>query len=149
MEAIKTEFDFELTKKFKYSYKGDYVDASFITLKAPCSKDIKNCAPLKQAFYQALRQQASTQESREETENAEIDGDAIMMLMNMSNDVDMGKVLLHAKELFSSGVAVVEGETKLTKPLIDLMSIDDFESMTGSYLSNFILASALSKLNAK
>jgi len=69
--------------------------------------------------------------------------DVISMLY--MSDVDMNGVLLSAIELFNSGVALVDGEQRFTKPIIDTLSPDDLELMTGTYLVNFILASALAK----
>jgi hypothetical protein len=149
MEKLKTEFNYELTTKFKYHFKGEVVEASFIALTAPSSKNIENCAPIKQSFFQAIGEQSKNTNDRSEPTDEDIDGDSIMMLIQMSKTVNMSSVLMHARELFSSGVALIDGETKLTKPLIDLMSIDDFEGITGQYLANFILVSVLNKLNAK
>ena len=69
-----------------------------------------------------------------------------MSLITMSTGVELGSVLLTARELFTSGLAMVEGEVKLTKPIMDEMSQDDLEAMTGEYLANFTLASALQKM---
>ena len=68
-------------------------------------------------------------------------GEDILSLIYASN-VDMDKVLLNAKELFTTGVAMVEGVTKLNKLLMDQMTLDDFEKMTGEYIANFIASSA-------
>ena len=57
----------------------------------------------------------------------------------------MAKILLSAVELFKSGVAYIEGEAKVTRPVLDEMSNDDLEGMLGEYLANFILRSVLNK----
>ena len=40
---------------------------------------------------------------------------------------------------------MIDGEVKVTKPILDEMSNDDLEGMLGEYLANFILRSVLSK----
>jgi hypothetical protein len=56
-----------------------------------------------------------------------------------SNSIDANVVWEQAKALFKEGVALVDGEQKLTAPMIDKMSPDDFEKLTGEYVANFTL----------
>ena len=142
---MQTEFTYELRQGFEYASKGELAQAAFITLKAPTSKNITECAHLKQSFFRAIPKDRPEVEAQEEA--AGITGDDIMTLIMMSPEVDLAVVLLTARELFSSGVALVDGETKVTKPIIDVMSQADLETMTGEYLANFILASVLQKMN--
>ena len=146
---LKTQFDYELESTFSYAYKDDMQEASFITLKAPSSKNVSQCAELKQAFMRALPTDTSHTVGENESESKgldDLDGESIMMLIYMSKDVSLKSVLLEAKELFSSGLAFVDGETKVTKPILDKMSQDDLENMLGEYYLNFILASWLKKM---
>lgn len=145
---MSNEFTYELQTPVEYAHKGQLETGKFITLKAPTSRNMTECASLKQAFFRAMgtlpkqdRLPVDTPES-----DGEIDGEAIMAIITMSTSVELASVLLTAKELFSSGLAMVEGEEKLTKPIIDTMSQDDLELMTGEYLANFTLASALQRL---
>lgn len=144
---MKNEVTYELEQSFEYASKGEQLTASFITLQAPTSRNMKECAELKQAFFRSLPK-ASTQETAElpDEDDDKLDGEGIMLLIAMSKDVELASVLCIARELFSSGVALVEGEEKLTKTLLDKMDQDDLEAMTGKYLANFILASALQRL---
>lgn len=141
-----SELTYTLTSPFDYAHKGEQVAASWIELKPPTSKNMTQCAALKQAFYRALPDDGEVKDETADKENIEINGDDIMSLIIRSKDVELITVLLHARELFTSGLALVDGEEKLTKPLLDMMSNDDVENMTGEYLANFILASALRKL---
>lgn len=143
---MKDELRYELTQTIKYAHKGDQVEASFVTLNAPSSKNMTECAYLKQAFFRALPKDQGDTESATGKE-AEIDADAVMMIIAMSPDVDLAKVMISSKKLLTSGVALVDGEEKLTVPIADQLSNDDLEKMTGEYLANFILASALQRLN--
>ena len=145
---MQKEFDYELTSSIEYANKGETAEASFIKLLSPTSKNMTECAFLKQAFFRALPKDKEVDESGKGQEN-EIDADSVMMIIAMSNDVDLGGVMIAAKKLFTSGVAMVDGETKLTVPLADQLSNEDLEKMTGTYLANFILASALRTLNKK
>lgn len=144
---MKESIVYELKHPFKYAYKGNEQEASFIELKAPTSKNMTECAALKQAFTRALPDNDNaTDEDREGKELAEITGKDIMGLILRSKDVELITVLLHARKLFTSGIAQVEGEEKLTRHLAEEMDPDDFEDMTGEYLVNFTLASLLQKM---
>jgi hypothetical protein len=144
---MRTEFNYELESPIEYASKGEQHEAGFITLQAPTSRNLTECAQLKQAFFRALpKTPANTEVELPEEGDAELDGPGVMLLIAMSTEVELATVLCIARELFSSGLAQVDGEEKLTKTLLDKMSQDDLENMTGAYLANFILASALQKL---
>ena len=145
------EFTYELTTEFQYGKVGELATATFITLKVPSAKDVKYCSDLKQAFMRSVPKNPGeiTDEDRAKAkDDDDLDGTAIMFMIAASPDVELANVLLSAKELFTSksNLALIQGETKLIKPLIDSMSVDDLESMTGEYLANFILASSLRKM---
>ena len=59
------------------------------------------------------------------------------------SSVDVTKVFLYAEQLFKSGVALIDGETKLTTPLMEKMSLQDFEGLVGAYIANFIVPSLM------
>lgn len=143
----KTEITYELETPVEYARKGEMEKGKFIVLKAPTSKNMAECAFLKQAFFRAIgtipKQDRGDVDVDGETD---IDGEAVMSIITMSTGVELSAVLLTARELFTSGLALVDGEEKLTKPIMDKMLQDDLESMTGEYLANFILASALRKM---
>lgn len=148
---VESEFTYELETHFDYGKVGELVTAKFITLKVPSTKDIVFCSQLKQAFMRSVPKDTGeiTDEQREAAKKeGDLNGTAIMFMIAASPDVKLENVLLSAKELFTSnsGLALIDGETKLTKPLAELMSIDDLETMTGEYLANFILASSLQKM---
>jgi len=139
------ELLYELDIEFEYAHKGDLRKAEFITLYPPTSRNMSEVAALKQAFFRSLPQDDESGE-KEEAET-EIKGSQVMALISMSVNVELSTVLLTARELFSAkGIADVDGEEKLTKPLIDAMDPNDFYTMTGEYIANFIIASALRKL---
>ncbi len=146
------EITFKLTKGVKYGNKGNEVEGTFIKLLPPTAKQLKQCVPLKQAFCRAVAY-VEDKVSDEKLDNIKddgvkkkVDGNSIMSAIYMS-DVDMYEVFLHAKELFNSNIALMEGEVKMTKPMLEDMSNDDFENMIGEYMANFIVASLLTELN--
>lgn len=142
------EFDYPLTKPIPYASGGGSEEVgTFIKLSAPSSKQLTHCAQLKQAFVRAVTEQVKNNPNAKEDSGPgkEIKGEDIVYLLYGSESADMAKILLSAVELFASGVAQVEGEVKLTKPLIADMSNDDLEGMLGAYMANFILRSVLNK----
>lgn len=144
---MKESIVYELKNKFNYAHKGNETEAGFIELKAPSSKNMTEVAALKQAFCRALPDSKNASDSDKEGKDIDdITGADIMGLILRSKDVELITVLLHARVLFMSGIALVDGEEKFTRPIADSMDPDDFEEMTGEYLANFILASILLKM---
>lgn len=151
-EELKTEFIFELTTPFEYASGGDTPEAKMITLIAPTSKHVEQCAPLSQAWLRACKghqqeQKLSPDELKKAKEAVEDDddvvtGDLIMQMIGMSSDVELAKVIRDASKLFVSGVAQVDGEVKLSRNLLEQMSYRDLVNMTGDYIANFMQASS-------
>lgn len=134
-----TQYTYELKHPFEYAHKGNVYSASFVELKAP-STSTPSRAALKQCFYRALPK--TSNESATDKEDKPITGSEIVTLIAMSEKVKLDSFIEHGRILLSSGVALVEGSEKLTKPLIDKMHPDELEDMIGAYMVNFILASA-------
>lgn len=146
VEELKTEHQFTLTRELKYSSHGDQVNASFIMLKAPSSRNKRECAFLKQAFLRASHSLAD--DSKEKPEKApKLTGNDVVTMLGMSKEVDLGEVYVVAQKLFTDGgVALIDGEAKFTKHVADSMDQDEFERMVGEYLVNFTLASTLREM---
>lgn len=140
MEVLYTLQD----KTVLYAKDGDEVVAEFVQLTAPSSKQLKHTTYLKQSFFRALNSLQGAAKEEKTDESVDMKAEDIISMLYMS-DVDMNNVLLSAIELFSSGVALVDGDQRFTKPIIETLSQEDLELMTGTYLVNFILASALAK----
>lgn len=145
-----TEFIHELKVPFDYAYLGETTKANFITLKAPSGKTPYR-AELKQCFFRALNNDTNatvnTVSVDSDDKKQEIpSGSEIVQLICMSRHVELSVFLEYGKKLLTSGVALIDGETKLTKLLIESMDPDELEEMLGDYMANFILASALRKL---
>lgn len=148
-DEVKTQFDFPLTSPFEYAHKGSQQEAAFIRLTAPTSRNSRECAALKQAFWRSADRPEGGKDDGKDVE-IDIKGPDVIVMLAMSRDVELADVLDVARHLFTKGkVAVVDGETPLTKPLIDDMSQEDVEAMLGEYLVNFTLASSLAQIKAK
>lgn len=139
-----SEVTYELKGKLDYAYKGEIKQAIFVTLLAPAFKQVDKVAPLKQALMAAIRDiQVASGDRKENSESSgEITGQDIMQMLYQGSG-DMSKVMAHARQLFISGVALIDGETRFTLPLIDDMSLDDVEGMLGEYLAAFIVPSLM------
>lgn len=151
-----SEYTYELKHPFQYANKGGQVDASFITITGPNYKQMDKVAPIKQAFTVAIEETArgeseAIEAAKEAAEEAKKEGkkeedlippsQVIQVLYRASSDIT--KVFLYAEQLFKSGAALVDGETKLTTPLMEKMHLDDFEGLVGAYISNFIAPSLM------
>ena len=144
--AKETEIIHELIKPIKYTPKnsGEETEAQFVTLLEPSVKQLTACSTLKQAFMRVIANEAGDAEegSSADTESTMPMHQSIMNALYASPEADITSVLLSAKELFRD-VGLIDGEKKLTVPMLDAMCIEDIEVMTGKYMENFILASVL------
>lgn len=143
-------FNYELKHPFQYAAGKEQATASFITLKSPTYSVLKYIVPIKQALSAAVlsiqektiieESQASATGNDGDDDDA-IDGVSVMQMLYMW-DGDLSKVFVNSQELFRSpGIAMVDGETKLTMPLIEKIDPVDFEAMVGGYIANFLAQS--------
>lgn len=162
LQDLVTEVNYVLTTPFEYAQGGDTPAASFILLKAPTTRHLKECAALEQSFRRAhaalvkdqeqslnLNQDQNTSTKDDSKTETEITGDDILGLMSASMDVDFPEVLGVARKLFlNPGVAFIEGETQLKQVLMERISLLDLKGMLGTYLVNFTIAASLETTNA-
>lgn len=137
---LKVPFSYSETRDGKLT--GEQVEARHLTLFAPTYRQIDKVTPLKQAFAAAITEVTANVDSSgtEADPDSEIEpAQAMQLLYTWSGDAT--KALLHAAELFKSGAALVDGEAKVTGPILDKMSDRDFEGLVGTYLVNFIVPS--------
>ena len=141
-----TEVIHELIRPIKYTPKnaGEEVEAQFVTLLEPSVKQMSACSTLKQAFMRVIAKEAGdSNDGATPAEESTISmHQSIINALYASPEADITAVLLSAKELFRD-VGLIDGEKKLTVPMLDSMCIEDIEVMTGKYMENFILASVL------
>lgn len=141
-----SEINYELKKPFDYAYKGENQSASFITLSEPTFKQLTHITPIKQAFSAAMAQLSSKAVEDTADDDDAVSGEptaAMMLAVLYQWDGNLSGVFLHAQELFKTGAALVEGETKLTIPLMEKMSTTDFEQMVGEYIAAFLAPSLM------
>ena len=138
----------DLSKPLSYAGpKGDMVEATFIQLKAPTYKQLENFLPVKQAFMSAV---TSIDASKIDVAGVDTDKDkevkftgAEALTVMMQSSCDMTKIYLYCSALFKSGAALLDGEQKLTTPLMESMELKDFDKLVGDYIANFIAASLM------
>lgn len=142
------KIEYKLENPFEYAHKGSMTDAGFIELRSPTVDNIANVSKLKQGFMQAIsdssnQELVNNEKDSKEASAVEFTGPQIMMALSMSN-IDYSEYMLTARKVFiGSGVARINGDCIVTKELINKMSVEDLEAMTGEYLNNFILTSVL------
>lgn len=139
-----SEVNYELKGKLEYAFKGELKQAMFVTLSAPAFKQVDKVAPLKQALTAAIRDlpTPNPEHKAASASDEKITGPEIIQILYQGTG-EMARVLAHARQLFISGVALIDGETRFTLPLIDDMSMDDVEGMLGEYLAAFIVPSLM------
>lgn len=138
-----TEITHDLESSFQYAFKGEQRDASFITLTAPTMKQHSQAAALKQSIIRivtdAVRDAGDDNSDDSKGEEA-ITSKMVVATIYGSSCVEANVVWGQARALLKEGVALIDGEQKLTVPLMEKMSPDDFENMAGEYIANFTLA---------
>lgn len=152
------EFKFDLSQPLTYGHGGELATSSFVILTAPTSRERKECAYLKQAFFVAINENRSgmdeekVERARERLKQEQkkdeelLSGEEVMMMIASSTKVKFDEFLEVGRRLLQSGVAKIGGEEKLTGALIDKMDMDDFEKLVGDYLAFFTLQSSLTAL---
>lgn len=146
------EFNFELKKSVKYSYKGEDLEATFITLKEPSIDQLELVSFFQKAVLRCIKSM-NTNESSQSTESANDDDAAkitahqVLMIL-VQEYPDMKALFNTAKKLFYCvGIASVEGVVDFTHTIYKVMTISDFQNMMCEYLVNFILPSVLGQEN--
>lgn len=148
----KDSFDYELKSQITYHHKGNVETAQMVRFMSPTSKTLKLCSDLKQQFFRAMPQADpnNKDEIPKDADEVELDGDSVMMMISTSKEVSLADVLITAQKLFmNKEVALLDGEERITQSISEQISNDELEEMTGQYMANFILASALEKMNKR
>lgn len=138
-----TEITHDLESSFQYAFKGEQRDASFITLTAPTMKQHSQAAALKQSIIRIVTDAArNANDKDDDSEDSEgtITSEMIVTIVYANSCVDANVVWEQVRALLKEGLALIDGEQKLTVPLMEKMSPDDFEKMAGAYIANFTLA---------
>lgn len=140
-----TQVTYDLKESFQYAFKDDMRDATFITLLPPSMKQHSQAAALKQSIIRmvtdAVRNADSDGEddSKIKEEEEKITSAMVVATIYGSKCVEVNVVWEQVKALLKSGVALIDGEQRLTIPLMEKMSPEDFENMAGEYIANFTL----------
>ena len=146
MPEIKSQIRFVLSSALPYSHKGQMQEGTFVELSAPTGKNTRECAALKQAFFRAATRETNASAGGGGGAEPEApSGSEVIMALAASKEIDLGEFLSQGRKLLTSGVALVDGEEKLTGSLVDALSDEDFQNMVGEYLVGFCLASIYSR----
>lgn len=139
-----------LESPFEYAFKGETRKAGFISLHAPTMKQHSYAASLKQSIMRSVQSNEGVEklasnesklvEEEGDKKDGEITSQVVLSLIFNSKGVDVNVIFEQTKELFKHGGALIDGEEKLTTLLINKMSVDDFQNLTGEYIANFTLA---------
>lgn len=138
-----TEKTHTLKYPFEYAFKGEQRSAEFITLLPPTMKQHSQAAALKQSIVRIVSEAIKDDDNdniSESDSDSEITSSMVIATIYGSSCVDAPVVWEEAKALLKLGVAMIDGEQKLTTPLMEKMNPTDFESMVGEYIANFTLA---------
>ncbi len=146
-----------LTSRVQYGGKdGNLHEATFVTLRAPSSSAFKTAAKIKQQMIRAIMGEQrkrltdplrtaqpaapAPEETKTEAASERATG-ADMMQMLAQSDADLGELCELVRDLIlAHGVALLDGEVKITPVLLERVSLADFESIVGEYLATFPLA---------
>lgn len=142
-----SEVTYELKKPFEYAYKGETQEASFITLAAPTFKQMRHLTPIKQAFMASINEisKSDIADDGKSDSDGEITAAGAMQVLYMWSG-NLVAVQTEAQEMFRH-IAQIDGETKLTTPLMEKMDPDDFDGLLGEYIANFIAPSLMDGQN--
>ena len=127
---------YELKTPIEYAFKGDMQAASFIELSEPTYQDMTNFMLGKQAFVKGVAQAAESSASEASGDDMDITGDDVIGFLYTSG-IDMAKIFVAVQELVKSS-GLVDGEVKVTTPLMNKLSVKDAEGLMGFYIANFI-----------
>lgn len=147
MSDIIREKIVQLKTPIKYHFEGGEVDATFVTLLAPTSKNLVECSRLKQGFIRAAydvqmqneKNSISQPEAPDEDADLTLTSAEVLQVLYLSA-VDVAPLLLEFKAM-TKNIALVEGEVKMTAPLFDSLSPNDVNNLLGDYIATFIAAS--------
>lgn len=143
-----------LTSPVEYAGKdGKLHNGSFVELQAPTSAAFRVAVRIKQQMLRAimseqrkaasdpLRAPAAPETEAPDAAVAESPTGADMLAMLAQSDADLAEIGDLVRELIvSHGIALLDGEVKMTALLVDRLSLRDFEAIVGEYLATFPLA---------
>lgn len=154
---MQTETRVVLSTPIEYAGKdGNIHRGTFVVLRAPTSAAFRVALKLKQemvraivaesrraavapAAPKALDPEPAAESAEPKPDERPTGEDALRMLM--ASEADLVGLGEGVRDLMSvHGVALLDGEVRMTDLLIDRLSLADFESIVGEYLNAFLLA---------
>lgn len=152
---MQTEARVILSTPVQYGGKdGKLRDGTFVVLRAPSSSAFRIAARIKQQMLRAImaeqRKRAADPvatagppppATADATPEAERATGADMLQMLAQSEADLAELGDLVRDLIlSHGIAMLDGEVRMTALLVDRLSLADFEAIVGEYLATFPLA---------
>jgi hypothetical protein len=151
MSELLKEFNFNLTTPIQYHAKDGsaLLDGTFLTVKAPSNKQLKDVMRLRQAVAKAAIEQANKSHgdkkdmpSEEVSDESKASG-ILMLLLSSTDSLD---ILLDCfRRILVSGCCKLNDEVTFSDALFEQMYEEDFSSLFGRYLHNFFMRSLSQK----
>lgn len=141
-------FTFDTTKPFQYQLDGKHLESSSLTLYAPSYKTRTSTNILKQLFFRAAKSfdSSSNTNSKNKADDNETISPEDIILMLYASSVDISQVFDAFEKILLSGHCKIANEIELRQHHLECMDTEDVEKILGRYLSDFLLASWMSKL---
>lgn len=149
-----------LQRPIEYSQGGEGMrSATFIELLEPAGKNRGQVFALEEFLVKAVQdsfralsaeQKAEALKEREkvvaEGNDVTLSGENVISLLMDSDRVSFGEVVECVRTLLcNTGLAMVDGSTKLTRELADELSIGDLKGLVGAFIAGFIVESSSAK----
>lgn len=147
------QVDFLLKSPIEIMDGGKIVPCDKLIMTAPSVSMMRYAMPLKQGLLSSmvkLNKQINAEQSKDQggENQGELTGEAVLSILYMS-DLDINKYTETFKDLCAEGAVKLKNGDKMQSHLIDKMSAEDFESLLGEYVANFIIGSLLSRTQTK
>lgn len=146
------ELDFMLTEPLQYHNKGQAEYTNKLLMNAPTAAMTKFTSPIKQMFFEAIRENSKTIKNSDEFKadpgsDNELTGVMTEFLLSMVKDIEKLNQLF--KDLCCAGVVKMPNGEKIALFVLDQLPLEDFEKLQGEYISNFIIGSLMKRMNEK
>ena len=152
MTEFKTEIRVTLSTPIRYSTKGEFKETEILVLKAPTNRVLSQVSFLQQGFMRVIRAEeekipsSQIEEIKAENNSSggdELNGKQMMLAIKASEFVDFQEYANVFRDMLTHNLAFLDGEEKLTKPVLDEIYTHDMDKIMEAYFENFIIASLI------
>lgn len=150
MTELKKEFEFTLTTpiEFHAANGGSVHQGTFLTVKAPSNKQLKDVTKIRQALYKTLfdseiNKHKESDLKKENVIDDEETGSSGMLVMILSSINDANELYECFRRILLSGCCKINDEVIFTETLYEKMSEEDCANLLGRYVYNFFMLSVM------